>query len=123
MDRFFDNYVMTPMQRVVFDRMRPEGQHDPVGVEEARELLDTAYGWLEGVLADRRWAAGEQLLPRRLRGGTRPVLRRLGAPDRSGISQPARLPRPPARAPSFARAVDGGRPYRHLFPLGAPDRD
>jgi glutathione S-transferase len=25
--------------------------------------------------------------------------------------------------PSFARAVDEARPYRHLFPLGAPDRD
>jgi glutathione S-transferase len=25
--------------------------------------------------------------------------------------------------PSFARAVDGGRPYRSFFPLGAPDRD
>jgi glutathione S-transferase len=25
--------------------------------------------------------------------------------------------------PSFARAVDEARPYRALFPLGAPDRD
>jgi glutathione S-transferase len=25
--------------------------------------------------------------------------------------------------PSFARAVDEARPYRPLFPLGAPDRD
>ena len=25
--------------------------------------------------------------------------------------------------PSFARAVDEGRPYRRYFPLGAPDRD
>jgi glutathione S-transferase len=25
--------------------------------------------------------------------------------------------------PSVAKAVDGGRPYRHYFPLGAPDRD
>ena len=25
--------------------------------------------------------------------------------------------------PSFGRAVEGGRPYRHYFPLGAPDRD
>jgi glutathione S-transferase len=25
--------------------------------------------------------------------------------------------------PSFARAVDEARPYRHYFPLGAPDRD
>jgi glutathione S-transferase len=25
--------------------------------------------------------------------------------------------------PSFARAVEEGRPYRAYFPLGAPDRD
>ncbi|MFP3759186.1 glutathione S-transferase family protein, partial [Cupriavidus sp. SIMBA_020] len=25
--------------------------------------------------------------------------------------------------PSFARAVEEARPYRHLLPLGAPDRD
>ena len=25
--------------------------------------------------------------------------------------------------PSFAQAVEGGRPYRHYFPLGAPHRD
>ena len=25
--------------------------------------------------------------------------------------------------PSIARAVDEARPFRHLFPLGAPDRD
>ena len=25
--------------------------------------------------------------------------------------------------PSFRRAVEEARPYRHYFPLGAPDRD
>jgi glutathione S-transferase len=25
--------------------------------------------------------------------------------------------------PSVARCVEEARPYRHLFPLGAPDRD
>ena len=25
--------------------------------------------------------------------------------------------------PSFARAIDEARPYRHYFPPGAPDRD
>jgi glutathione S-transferase len=25
--------------------------------------------------------------------------------------------------PSFARAVEEARPYRAIFPLGAPDRD
>ncbi len=24
MDRFFDNYIMTPMQKIVVDRLRPE---------------------------------------------------------------------------------------------------
>ena len=25
--------------------------------------------------------------------------------------------------PSFARCIEEARPYRHYFPLGAPDRD
>src|SRR5665213_521465 len=29
MDRFFDNYVMTPMQKIVGDRLRPEADRDP----------------------------------------------------------------------------------------------
>ena len=41
LDRLFDNYVMTPMQKVVLDRMRPAGDHDGYGVAQARELLET----------------------------------------------------------------------------------
>src|SRR5690242_17394667 len=43
-DRFFDNYVMTPMQKIVGDRNRPEGKKDPHGVEDAKRLVATAYG-------------------------------------------------------------------------------
>ena len=50
MDRFFDNYIMTPMQRIVADFIRPKGDRDPLGVKEARSILDTAYGWLDGVM-------------------------------------------------------------------------
>jgi glutathione S-transferase len=32
MDRVFDDYVMTPMQKVVFDRIVPAGARDPYGV-------------------------------------------------------------------------------------------
>jgi len=35
-DRLYDLYVNDPMQRVVGDRRRPAGQHDPLGVEERR---------------------------------------------------------------------------------------
>src|SRR5713226_5598237 len=47
MDRFFDNYVMTPMQTLVSDRMRTQGERDAKGVADARKMLDVAYGWLE----------------------------------------------------------------------------
>ena len=44
MDRFFDNYVMTPMQRIVADSLRAASDRDPLGVREARSTLDSAYG-------------------------------------------------------------------------------
>src|SRR4051812_36903371 len=59
MDRVFDNYVMTPMQRIVGDHLRPAAACDPHGVAEAHKLLDTTYGWLEQTLEDRGWACGD----------------------------------------------------------------
>ena len=59
MDRFFDNYVATPQQKIVFDSLRQPGQRDACGVGEARAMLDTAYAWLDCRMAGRTWAAGE----------------------------------------------------------------
>src|SRR6516164_4900330 len=36
LDRFFDLYVMTPMQKIVGDSLRQEGKRDPKGVADAR---------------------------------------------------------------------------------------
>ncbi len=58
-DRFFDLYVQAPMQKIVGDRLRPEGRKDPQGVAEARRQLETAYGMIERDGADRTWAMGE----------------------------------------------------------------
>src|SRR5512144_862698 len=60
MDRVFDNYVMTPMQRIVADFIRPPGARDPHGVADANALLETSYAWLDGVMAQREWAAGDR---------------------------------------------------------------
>lgn len=35
-DRLMDGHVMTPMQKIVADALRPEGSEDPHGVDEAR---------------------------------------------------------------------------------------
>jgi glutathione S-transferase len=58
-DRFFDLHVHDAMQKIVGDRLRPEGQRDPTGVARARERLKVAYAMLEGALGGKRWVAGE----------------------------------------------------------------
>lgn len=56
LDRVFDNYVMTPMNVFVADRLRPEGQGDAFGVDQARALLDKTYGWLDDSTIGEHWA-------------------------------------------------------------------
>ncbi|MFP3568366.1 glutathione S-transferase family protein [Paraburkholderia sp. SIMBA_030] len=123
MDRFFDNYISTPQQKIVADSLRPEAERDPRGVADARAMLDTAYGWLDKVMAEREWAAGDRFSLADC--GAAPFLFYADWTHRIGPAFPhvlAYRQRLLAR-PSFARAVDEARPYRPLFPLGAPDRD
>jgi len=124
MDRFFDNYISTPQQKIVADSLRPQTERDPRGVADARAMLDTAYGWLDGVMAEREWAAGDRFSLADC--GAAPFLfyadwtHRIDAAFAHVIAYRQRL----LARPSFARAVDEARPYRPLFPLGAPtDRD
>lgn len=59
-DRFFDNYVQTPMQKIVADRLRPAEAKDGFGVDEAYAQLASACDHLESVLADGRiWMCGD----------------------------------------------------------------
>jgi glutathione S-transferase len=123
MDRVFDNYVTTPFQKLVLDRMRAEGEHDAKGVTEARKLLDVAYGWLEKQVAQRAWAAGNHFTMADCAAA--PALFYADWVHPIGDRFPAvRAYRARLLArPSVARTVDEARPYRKLFPLGAPDRD
>jgi glutathione S-transferase len=58
-DRFFDLHIHVPMQKVITDRLRPEGRGDPQGVEDARALIKTSLGMLEDDMAAKIWAMGE----------------------------------------------------------------
>jgi glutathione S-transferase len=58
-DRFFDLYLHLPMQKIMGDRLRPEGKKDPHGVEEARAQLRTSYAIIEAQMAKGGWAMGE----------------------------------------------------------------
>jgi glutathione S-transferase len=123
MDRFFDNYVMTPQQKIIFDSIRQPEQRDPAGVIDARKMLDTAYRWLDETMQNREWALGTAFSLADCAAA--PALfyadwSHAIAPNYKNVH--AYRQRLLAR-PSFARAVDEARPYRRLFPLGAPDRD
>lgn len=123
LDRFFDNYVMTPQGRFVADALRPAQSRDPYGVEEARKMLDTSYAWLDQHMQGRTWAAGDSFTLADCAAA--PSLfyadwtHRIPEEYENLLSYRARL----LQRPSFARAVDEARRFRHYFPLGAPDRD
>ncbi|WP_433926824.1 glutathione S-transferase family protein [Sorangium cellulosum] len=123
MDRFFDNYIMTPMQKLVFDSIRAAESRDPQGVAEARQLLDTAYRWLDGAMAEREWAAGGAFSLADCAAGPALFYADWAHPIGEAFPNVRAYRRRLLARPSFARAIDEARPYRSFFPLGAPDRD
>ncbi|MGY3943691.1 glutathione S-transferase family protein [Aeromonas tecta] len=123
LDRLFDNYVMTPMQKVVLDKLRPATEYDGFGVAEARTVLDKIYLWLDERLRGRTWAAGEHFT----------LADCAAAPSLFYADWAHEIPPTCAQLRAYrarllahssvARVVDEARPYRHYFPLGAPQRD
>ena len=123
MDRVFDNHLHAHQQRIVYDAMRPEAERDLLTVAEAQAKLEATYAWLDDRMADRIWAAGDEFTladcgaaPGLLYAHwTHPI------PERHANLWAYR--RRLLARPSYARALDEARPYRHYFPLGAPDAD
>jgi glutathione S-transferase len=123
LDRFFDNYVMTPMQKIVTDRIRPEEDRDRYGVTEARAMLGKAYDWLDRTLAGREWATGTTFSLADCAAAPSLFYADWAHPISEQFPRVRDYRRRLLTRPSFARAVDEARPYRPYFPLGAPDRD
>jgi len=123
LDRFFDNYISTPQQKFIFDRLRPEAARDAHGVAEAGRMLDTAYAWLDQRMQGREWAAGDRFSLADC--GAAPFLFYADwtHPIDAGFENVHAYRQRLLARPSFARAVDEARPYRNYFPGGAPDRD
>lgn len=123
LDRFFDNYVMTPMQTLVGDRMRAQNERDAKGVADARQLLDVAYAWLDRQVAKDAWLSDNTFSLAECSAA--PALFYADWVHPAGDRFPGVVDyrRRILARPSVARVVDEARPYRKLFPQGAPDRD
>ncbi len=123
LDRFFDLYVMDAMQVAVTSKLGRIPMKSEDGLALAQERLERAYSWLETHLAGRTWAAGEDFSMADCAAA--PSLfyadwvHRIADSFANLRAYRARL----LARPSIARAIDEARPYRPLFPLGAPDRD
>ncbi len=117
-DRFFDNYIHYPLQRLVFTALGRE--HDDGG-HRWRAMFNTAYGFLDQHMEGREWVIGDSFsladcaaAPPLLYADWSYVI-----PEKFANVRAYRQ-RLLAR-PSYARALDEARPFRHLFPLGAPE--
>ena len=114
-DRCFDSYVMTPMQAIVFNRIRPPDAKDPFGVATARATLDMACGMLDARMADREWAAGDFSLADCAAAPSLHYAERVHPFDGRYPALAAYLARLKAR-PSFARVLREAQPYESFFP-------
>lgn len=122
LDRVFDLAVMAPMQDIVSEHIRSPGMPDPAVEGRARDRLDRSYRWLNN------WLKQSPRL-----GDEITLVECAAAPSLFYADWVYPIPMQfdalrqwRARLlilPAVARCVDDARPYRPLFPLGAPDRD
>ncbi len=123
LDRFFDLYIMDPVQLAVGAALGRIPMTAEDGRSVATDRLERSYAWLETWLKGRTWASGETFsladcaaAPSLFYAAwTHPI----GNDFPNTLAYRARL----LARPSFARIVEEARAHRALFPLGAPDRD
>jgi len=116
-DRLFDSYVMTPMQDIVADRLRPEGARDAIRVSTATQTLRMAYDMIETRMAQRQWAAGDAFSIADCAAAPALFYAIIVVPlAPSHVNVAAYFERLIAR-PSVARAIDEARPYFQYFPF------
>lgn len=115
-DRFFDNYIQVPMQKIVTDRIRPDDGKDPVGVSDARASLRVAYDMLEGQLTLRTWATGENFTLADCAAAPGLFFAGIVEPFPPGHQALADYFERLLARPSVTRALDEAKPYFAMFP-------
>jgi glutathione S-transferase len=124
LDRIFDNHVMAAVQSIVAEHLpfitpTPDEQR----ITRARDALDKIYPWLDARLTGRRWAAGDDFTLADCAGAPSLFYADWVQPIPEELSTLKSYRSRLLARPSLVRVVDEARPYRHFFPLGAPNRD
>ncbi|UQA60506.1 glutathione S-transferase family protein [Polyangium aurulentum] len=120
-DRVFDMHVMDAFQPIINNRLRQADQRDPLATEAAHAKLRQAYGVIEQRLAGRTWAAGETFSMADCAAA--PALFYAGvAEPPEGFPTVAAYRQRLLERPSVARAIEGAKPYFHMFPAAEGER-
>jgi len=115
-DRFYDLYVSVPMQKIVTDRIRPQGANDPHGVAEARAMLDQAYDMAEAAMAGQQWAVGDNFTMADCSALPALFFASIVHPFADRHTQLAAYLERLMERPSVQRVLAEARPYFSMFP-------
>ena len=117
MDRFFDFYVHQPMQKIVTDRIRPEGLSDPHGVEQAKSMLREAYVEIDRLMHGKRWAAGDRFSMADCAAAPALFYAEKVMPFADAHPVTADYFQRLRERPSFARVLEEAQPYFDMLPV------
>ncbi|MGF6178702.1 glutathione S-transferase family protein [Ensifer sp. 4252] len=115
-DRFCDLHVSVPMQKIVTDRIRPEGANDPHGVAEAHAAIEIAYQMIEGQLHGKKWAAGDDFTMADCSALPALFFASIVHPFRDDQEQLAAYLDRLLQRPSIERVIAEAQPYFKFFP-------
>ena len=114
-DRVFDHLNVT-MSKVVLDNIRAEGQHDPVGVEEAKRIIHGVYGVVETQLGEREFIVDDSFTMADCSAAPALWYGVRNVPLDGKYPRIAAYRERLNARPSFARCVKGAEPLFHLYP-------
>lgn len=114
-DRLIDSYIHLPFQQVVAERLRPQGQHDPFGVEQSRGQIRSGYNLIAPMIT-RPWAMGETFTLADCAALPALFYADYAVPLADWPELDAYLGRLKAR-PSVARVLAEAEPFFQYFPL------
>ena len=115
-DRYYDLHVQVPMQKIVGDRLRPEGKNDPHGVGQAKASLMTAYTMIEQDMATQTWAMGDQFSMADCAAAPALFYANMVLPFSDTHKNVATYFDRLMQRPSFIRVLKEAQPYFKLFP-------
>jgi glutathione S-transferase len=116
-DRFYDLHLHVHMQKVVGDRLRPEGKKDPHGVERAKSRLNVALDMIDAEMADRTWAMGDAFTLADCAAAPPLFYINKVFPLADRHKNAARYLDRLLKRPSYARAIEEAKPYFAMFPI------